>query len=237
MSALISRFMLTDASKATWWRMPDWLPFFRRRSAGIWWQPSSCAPRFCGSAYISSRGTPTQRRRLHGTVLGWLPYWPPPSCFCSRRKHVVSFEPSLRNLNFLYRNLWENKLSSVKIFPVGLAKQSGLSRIYRIRRNIVVCGGLGAGGDVKVFVGSGNDPGRGSGEEVSGQEAANQSGRGGFRVGRSSGSHRDIEPGAETDMDHGDSAARWCHPRRRQYPISRNVRNVLEAWISMQKAR
>jgi FkbM family methyltransferase len=53
------------------------------------------------------------------------------SCLAaSRGKHVVSFEPSLRNLNFLYRNLWENKLSSVEIFPVGLAKQSGLSRIY-----------------------------------------------------------------------------------------------------------
>ena len=53
------------------------------------------------------------------------------SCLAaSRGEHVVSFEPSLRNLNFLYRNLWENKLSSVEIFPVGLAKQSGLSRIY-----------------------------------------------------------------------------------------------------------
>jgi len=53
------------------------------------------------------------------------------SCLAaSRGKHVVSFEPSLRNLNFLYRNLWENKLSSVEIFPVGLAKQFGLSRIY-----------------------------------------------------------------------------------------------------------
>jgi len=53
------------------------------------------------------------------------------SCLAaSRGKHVVSFEPSLRNLNFLYRNLWENKLSSVEIFPLGLAKQPGLSRIY-----------------------------------------------------------------------------------------------------------
>jgi FkbM family methyltransferase len=53
------------------------------------------------------------------------------SCLAaSRGKHVVSFEPSLRNLNFLYRNLQENKLSSVEVFPVGLAKQSGLSRIY-----------------------------------------------------------------------------------------------------------
>jgi FkbM family methyltransferase len=53
------------------------------------------------------------------------------SCLAaSRGKHVVSFEPSLRNLNFLYRNLWENKFSSVEILPLGLAKQSGLSRIY-----------------------------------------------------------------------------------------------------------
>ena len=53
------------------------------------------------------------------------------SCLAaSRGKQVVSFEPSHRNLNFLYRNLWENKLSSVEIFPLGLARQSGLSRIY-----------------------------------------------------------------------------------------------------------
>jgi FkbM family methyltransferase len=53
------------------------------------------------------------------------------SCLAaSRGRHVVSFEPSLRNLNFLYRNLWENKFSSVEILPLGLAKQSGLSRIY-----------------------------------------------------------------------------------------------------------
>ena len=53
------------------------------------------------------------------------------SCLAaSRGKHVVSFEPSPRNLNFLYRNLWENKLSCAEVFPVGLAKQCGLSRIY-----------------------------------------------------------------------------------------------------------
>ena len=53
------------------------------------------------------------------------------SCLAaSRGKHVVSFEPSLRNLNFLYRNLWENKLSSMEIFPLGLAKESGLRRMY-----------------------------------------------------------------------------------------------------------
>src|SRR6266478_3305706 len=53
------------------------------------------------------------------------------SCLAgSRGKHVVSFEPSPRNLNFLYRNLWENKLSCAEVFPVGLGKQCGLSRIY-----------------------------------------------------------------------------------------------------------
>jgi FkbM family methyltransferase len=53
------------------------------------------------------------------------------SCLAANRgKHVVAFEPSRRNLNFLYRNLWENRLSSVEVFPVGLGKQCGLSRIY-----------------------------------------------------------------------------------------------------------
>jgi FkbM family methyltransferase len=53
------------------------------------------------------------------------------SCLAaSRGKHVVSFEPSPRNLNFLYRNLWENKLSCAEVFPVGLAGRCGLSRIY-----------------------------------------------------------------------------------------------------------
>lgn len=53
------------------------------------------------------------------------------SCLAaSRGKHVISFEPSVRNLNFLYRNLWENKLSRVEIFPVGVGKRSGLSRVY-----------------------------------------------------------------------------------------------------------
>src|SRR6266446_6904074 len=53
------------------------------------------------------------------------------SCLAaSRGKHVVSFEPSQRNLNFLYRNLWENKLYCAEVFPVGLGRQCGLSRIY-----------------------------------------------------------------------------------------------------------
>src|SRR6266704_3359372 len=53
------------------------------------------------------------------------------SCLAaSRGKHVVSFEPSPRNLNFLYRNLWENRLSGGEVFPVGLGGRCGLSRIY-----------------------------------------------------------------------------------------------------------
>jgi len=53
------------------------------------------------------------------------------SCLAaSRGKHVVSFEPSPRNLNFLYRNLWENNLRSAEVFPVGLGGHSGLARIY-----------------------------------------------------------------------------------------------------------
>lgn len=53
------------------------------------------------------------------------------SCLAaSRGKHVLSFEPSPRNLQFLFRNLVENGLQNTEVFPVGLAKQCGLSRIY-----------------------------------------------------------------------------------------------------------
>jgi len=53
------------------------------------------------------------------------------SCLAaSRRKHVLSFEPSPRNLRFLYRNLMENGLQNTEVFPVGVAKQCGLNRIY-----------------------------------------------------------------------------------------------------------
>ena len=48
----------------------------------------------------------------------------------SRGRHTVAFEPSQRNLNFLYRNLWENQLTNVEVFPLGLAGQSGLGRIF-----------------------------------------------------------------------------------------------------------
>lgn len=53
------------------------------------------------------------------------------SCLAaSHGKHVVSFEPLPRNLKFLYRNLWENELRSTEVFPIGLAKEPGLKRLY-----------------------------------------------------------------------------------------------------------
>jgi FkbM family methyltransferase len=48
----------------------------------------------------------------------------------SRGKRTIAFEPALRNLRFLYRNLWENQFSGVEVFPLGLAGQCGLGRIY-----------------------------------------------------------------------------------------------------------
>ncbi len=53
------------------------------------------------------------------------------SCLAaSRGKQVVSFEPSARNLKFLYKNLWDNGLPKVEVFPVGLAKEKGLSMMF-----------------------------------------------------------------------------------------------------------
>ena len=53
------------------------------------------------------------------------------SCLAAiRGKRTIAFEPSPRNLNFLYRNLWENKFVNVEVFPLGLAAQCGLARIY-----------------------------------------------------------------------------------------------------------
>ena len=53
------------------------------------------------------------------------------SCLAaSRGKQVVCFEPSPRNLHFLYRNLWENEFRNTEVFPLGLAKQPGLHRLY-----------------------------------------------------------------------------------------------------------
>lgn len=48
----------------------------------------------------------------------------------SRGKQTVSFEPSARNLNFLYRNLWNNHFLDVEVFPLGLGEHPGLGRIF-----------------------------------------------------------------------------------------------------------
>jgi FkbM family methyltransferase len=53
------------------------------------------------------------------------------SCLAaSHGKPVCAFEPSPRNLNFLYRNMRENEFSSVEVFPLGLARECGMGRIY-----------------------------------------------------------------------------------------------------------
>jgi len=53
------------------------------------------------------------------------------SCLAaSQGKHTIAFEPSSRNLNFLYKNLWDNQFLDVEVLPLGLARQSGLGRIY-----------------------------------------------------------------------------------------------------------
>jgi FkbM family methyltransferase len=53
------------------------------------------------------------------------------SCLAaSRGKHVIAFEPSRRNLDFFYENLWENKLTRVEVLPIGLGGECGLNRMY-----------------------------------------------------------------------------------------------------------
>ena len=53
------------------------------------------------------------------------------SCLAaSRGKHTLAFEPSARNLRYLNRNLRANGFSNVEVFPVGLAGEDGLGRMY-----------------------------------------------------------------------------------------------------------
>jgi FkbM family methyltransferase len=53
------------------------------------------------------------------------------SCLAaSRGKRVISVEPAARNLKYLYQNLWENQFHAAEVFPLGLAKQPGLNRLY-----------------------------------------------------------------------------------------------------------
>jgi FkbM family methyltransferase len=48
----------------------------------------------------------------------------------SRGKRVLSFEPSPRNLSFLYKNLASNNFSNVDVFPMGLAREPGTMPIF-----------------------------------------------------------------------------------------------------------
>jgi FkbM family methyltransferase len=53
------------------------------------------------------------------------------SCLAaSRGKHTLAFEPSARNLHYLYQNLWANGFRNVEVFPIGLAEQPGLGRMF-----------------------------------------------------------------------------------------------------------
>jgi FkbM family methyltransferase len=48
----------------------------------------------------------------------------------SRGKHVLAFEPMMRNLEFLYRNIEANSFRDVEVFPLGLSRRVGIERIY-----------------------------------------------------------------------------------------------------------
>lgn len=48
----------------------------------------------------------------------------------SRGKPTIAFEPLARNLNYLYRNLWDNQFRNVEVYPMGLTEAPGLGRIY-----------------------------------------------------------------------------------------------------------
>ena len=53
------------------------------------------------------------------------------SCLASAYgKHVLAFEPSPRNLRFLYQNLRQNGYSNVEVFPMGVGGQCGLGLIH-----------------------------------------------------------------------------------------------------------
>ena len=53
------------------------------------------------------------------------------SCLAAlRRKRVVAFEPSRRNLKFLFHNLWLNQCSDTEVFPMGLGSHTGLTEMF-----------------------------------------------------------------------------------------------------------
>jgi FkbM family methyltransferase len=53
------------------------------------------------------------------------------SCLAAKHgKHVLSVEPSPRNLKYLNRNLWDNQCFNTEVFPMGLSNHCGLTQIY-----------------------------------------------------------------------------------------------------------
>ena len=45
-------------------------------------------------------------------------------------KHVIAIEPSLENLEYLYRNLDSNGWNDVEVFPLGLSSRSSIAKMY-----------------------------------------------------------------------------------------------------------
>lgn len=53
------------------------------------------------------------------------------SCLAAQfGKPVLSIEPSRRNQDFLYRNLWENSFRKVEVAPVALSSEPGITALY-----------------------------------------------------------------------------------------------------------
>lgn len=53
------------------------------------------------------------------------------SCLAATHgKHVIAIEPLAVNLTALYRNLLNNGLSDVEVFPVGLSRKAGINQLF-----------------------------------------------------------------------------------------------------------
>jgi FkbM family methyltransferase len=53
------------------------------------------------------------------------------SCLAGTRgKPTIAIEPSPRNIRYLRRNLMENGIRSVEVFPLGLAESAGPRKLY-----------------------------------------------------------------------------------------------------------
>jgi FkbM family methyltransferase len=56
------------------------------------------------------------------------------SCLAATRgKHVIAVEPLAANLTFLLKNLVDNELADVEVYPLGLSDRPGIKRIYGFR--------------------------------------------------------------------------------------------------------